>query len=69
MRQTDVLGCEVLHGVVDLVDQGEHGQLQLALVDLAARLEPGAVVVPGQAAQELEGFGGEVGGHGLVVSG
>jgi hypothetical protein len=58
-----VIGREVREGVVDLVDEGEHGDFELALVGRLARIEPGPVVVAGERAEEFEGFGGEVGGH------
>ncbi len=57
-----VLGCEGLHRSGDLVDQREHGGFQLGLVDVLALVEPLAVVVAREAAEELEGFWGEVGG-------
>ena len=53
VRRVDVVGGEVDQGVVDLVDEGEHGSFQLALVDGLARIEPGAVVVALEAAEEL----------------
>ena len=63
VRRADVVGREVGEGVIDLFDQGEHGDFQLALVGGFARSKPGAVVVAGEGAEEFEGFGGEV-GHG-----
>ncbi len=54
-------GSEVEHGVGDLADDGEHGLLQFGLELRFARLEPFAVVVAGEAAQEGQGFGTEVG--------
>jgi hypothetical protein len=62
--RTDVVGGEVDHAGVDFVDEGEHGGFDGALVEGAAGLEPVAVVVAGEAAEELEGFGGEDSGHG-----
>ena len=67
VRWADVFGCEVFEGGVDLVDESEHGCLERALVDFAAGFEPFAVVVAGEAAEELEGLGREVRGHGSIV--
>ena len=55
-------GAKSSEGVVDLFDEGEHGGFELALVDGLARVEPGAVVVAGEAAEELERFGSVVSG-------
>ena len=68
VRRADVVGREVFEGVVDLFDEGEHGSFELALVDGLARIEPEAVVMAGERAEEFEGFGSEVGGHKAVVS-
>ena len=46
-------GREVDQGVVDGCDEGEHGGFELALVDGLARIEPVAVVVALEAAEEL----------------
>ena len=58
------IGREGGEGMVDLLDKREHGSFEFALVDGLARCEPFAVVVAREGAQEFEGFGGEVGGHG-----
>lgn len=62
-------GGEVEHGVGYLADDGEHGLTELLLVDLAACLEPGTVVVALEAAEEAQGGFGEVGGHTDMVPG
>src|ERR1019366_3209735 len=61
--RTDVVGGEAGEGVVDLVDQGEHGEFELALVGGLARREPGAVVVAGEGAEGGEGFRTKVRRH------
>ena len=58
-----MIGGKGGEGVVDLLDEGEHGGFELALVDGLAGVEPEAVVVAGEAAEELEGFGREVAWH------
>lgn len=62
--RSDVLWREVCEGVVDVLDEGEHGGFEFALEDGLAWIEPCAVVVAGEAAEEFEGFGSEVSGHG-----
>ncbi len=47
----DVFAGDGGEGVVDLLDEGEHGVAELALEDGPARVEPGAVVVAGEAAE------------------
>ncbi len=67
LRGAEVVGSKGEHGLVDFADDGEHGGFQLALVDLAALFEPGAVVVAFEAAKEAEGGGGEVRWHGVIL--
>ena len=62
-RGADVVRREGGEGGIHLLDEREHGGLELALVDGPARLEPCAVVVAGEPAQKFEGLRGEVRGH------
>jgi hypothetical protein len=57
-----MVGGEALEGVVDLLDEGQRGGLELALEDGLAWVEPGPVIVAGEAAEELERIGSEVSG-------
>ena len=56
----DVVRGEGLHGRADGRDEGQHGGFEFVLVGGAAWLEPLAVVVAGEAAEEAQGGGGEV---------
>ncbi len=57
-RGADVVRREVGQRGVDLLDEREHGGLELTLVDGLARLEPVAVVVAREPAQKFEGLAG-----------
>jgi hypothetical protein len=65
LRRADVVRGEVEEVLIDLGDEGEHGGFELALVEGLALVEPGAVVVALEGAEELGCGGGEVGGHGV----
>ncbi len=53
LRWADVLGGEVEHGFVDGGEEGEHGGFEGGLVEGLARLEPFAVVIALEAAEEF----------------
>jgi hypothetical protein len=55
-----VVGREVRHRVSDFANDGEHGLFQFGLEDGLARIEPVAVVVPGEVAQECQCLGAKV---------
>jgi hypothetical protein len=63
ISRADVIGGEALQGGVDLVDECEDRGAEAALIDVATGFEPLAVVVAFEAAEELEGVGGEVRWH------
>jgi hypothetical protein len=69
VRGTDMGGGDVEEVVVEAVDEGEQRGLERALVDGLAGVEPVAGVVLLEAAEELEGFGGEegFGRHRLIL--
>lgn len=67
LRRAYVFGGEGEHGLVDLGDEREHGSFDLALVGGLAIVEPGAVVVALEAAEELDRFGGKVSGHDSIL--
>lgn len=60
--RADVLGGEVEHGVVEACDEGEHGFFEVAFEVGFALVEPVAVVVAFEGAEEFEGCEGEMWG-------
>ena len=65
----DVLGGEAEHGFAEAGDEGEHGFFEVALEDGFALVEPVAVVVAFEGAEELEGVEREVRGGGFGLNG
>ena len=53
VRWADVIGREGGHGGFDPLDERKHGPLELALVEVLARLEPGAIVCGAPARAEI----------------
>ena len=56
------MGGKLQHGVGDFANDGEHGLFELGFVDGFALVEPIAVVMFLQPAEEFEGFWAKVGG-------
>jgi len=69
MRRADELRGEVGEGVVDLFDEVEHGGFELLFVEGLALVEPLAVVVLLETAEELQGSFGEGQGGSLLEHG
>ena len=63
----NVVGGEALEGVVDLFDEGQEWGFEFGLVGGFAGIEPVAIVMFAEVFEELEGFRGEVRGHGGMV--
>ena len=68
LRRANVFGGELEEGVVDLGDELLHGSLEDLLIGLLAGVEPVAVVVFGQVAEELQAGFGEVRCHVSILT-
>ncbi len=64
---SNVLGCEVHQFPIYFFNQREHGRFQFPLVNRFACVEPLALVIPRETAQELDRFRGEVRRHTSIL--